>query len=194
VSNKVIYLDMDGVLADFIGGFLDIHNRSDLYNKYIAGEYPMDWAFEGEFGHDEEAWWKPIREQGKTYFWENLEPYPYSGNVVKAVKETGLEWYICTTPYYKNSDCVTGKINWLHKYLGPIENIIMIKDKYRLANENSFLIDDSDRNIEKFIKAGGGACLFPQTWNAARHSVNERLDVLRTCLSFFMEDSCVSVN
>jgi 5'(3')-deoxyribonucleotidase len=187
MPDKVIYLDMDGVLADFLESFFDIHERYDLTERYKNGEFPTNWDFDGELG-DEEDWWKPVREKGQVSFWENINPYPYSGNVVKMVKNTGLPWYICTTPYYGNSDCVYGKITWLHKYLGPIENIIMMKDKYRLAHENAFLIDDSDKNVEKFILAGGQACLFPQLWNAARTSSPDKLDVLRSCLDFFLQE------
>jgi hypothetical protein len=179
---------MDGVLADFMYGFLTIHGREDLAAKHEAGEYPMDWTFEGEFGMDEEEWWKPIREEGGIYFWESLNPLPYSGNIIKLVKSTGLPWYICTTPYYKNADCVHGKINWLHRYLGPIENIIMMKDKWRLAHPGAYLIDDSDKNYNKFIRAGGNGFLLPQTWNEARNQVNDRMGLLKYHLESFVEE------
>jgi 5'(3')-deoxyribonucleotidase len=190
MSSKIIYVDMDGVLADFMYHFLQVHNRDDLVERYENGTFPNDWTIEGELG-GEENWWPPVRKAGE-YFWANLNPYDWSGNIINMVKATGLKWYICTCPHYPHKESTSGKVAWLHKYFGEdFNNIIMIKDKYLLANENTYLIDDSNRNYDKFIAAGGNGFLWPQPWNDAKDQVNDRLSLLKLHLEAFVQEEAL---
>ena len=53
-----------------------------------------------------------------------------------------------------------------------------------MAHPGALLIDDADRNVKRFVRAGGMAYLFPQPWNSNRHRVYEdRLGEVRAIFS-----------
>lgn len=191
---KSIFIDMDGVLCDFCYGFLWAHGREDLMLRYENGEYPTDWNFHGDLGNEEDMW-KPVRKAG-IRFWLSLNPFEWTKNIISLVSSYGVPWYVCTTPYFL-SDCYKGKVEWLHTNIDKdLNNIIMIKDKFLLANKNTYLVDDSDANYRKFINHGGNGFLFPQPWNEARDSMNTRFSLLKFHLDEFVnsqteEEQCL---
>lgn len=187
-SNKVIYLDMDGVLADFIEGFINIHGRDDLMDKYKNGNWPQTWNFDNEFG-PLDTWWDKIDEIGEIY-WEYLNAYQWSNRLVMELEASEIPWYVCTTPRL-TPNCLSGKLKWLQHHLGNVD-VIFAKDKWRLAHSNSLLIDDNDINCKKFFKAGGQTCLFPQPWNAKREEAQYRMDVFLQALESFKEEKTLA--
>lgn len=62
-----IYLDMDGVLCDFVGAACKLHGRDPATVTH--------WNFFKDWGMTAEEFWRPIHEAGED-FWANLEPYP----------------------------------------------------------------------------------------------------------------------
>ncbi len=181
ISDKVIYLDMDGVIADFIEGFINVHDRDDLMMKYKVDEWPTTWNFDDEFG-PEPDWWKKVDEVGEL-FWEYLNAFKWANRLIMEIELTGIPWYICTTPRLSKF-CLAGKLGWLNHHVGNFE-LMMVKDKWRLAHENALLIDDADMNCNKFHKAGGQTCLFPQPYNSNRELVAHRMDYTLHCLETF---------
>jgi len=73
---------------------------------------------------------------------------------------------ILTTPIL-DPDCAAGKVEWIYKYcpkwlhrqylIGPM--------KHMCARPDALLIDDSDKNVDKFRAEGGQAILVPRPWN-----------------------------
>lgn len=166
-QNPVIFLDMDGVLADFMDPLLKVHNRYDLLAKYKAKQFPMTWDIEGELGTDAELW-APVDAAGAA-FWSDIPAYPWMKRLISTIQDTDIPWYICTHARHTSSS-YSGKVEWLHKHLGAdFENIIMTKHKHLLAHENALLIDDNEHNVNSFKAHGGNACLFPQIWNENRN-------------------------
>jgi 5'(3')-deoxyribonucleotidase len=185
-SDKVIYLDMDGVLCDFMEGFLNAHGRDDLMDKLKAEEWPMTWDFGGEFG-EQDNWWPKIDAMGEL-FWEYLNTYWWTNKILMEIGATGIPWYVCTTPRL-TKNCLAGKLTWLNHMLGEGNfDLIQVKDKWRLAHEKALLIDDNDKNCIKFHKAGGQTCLFPQTWNENRDLINHRTTYFQHCLETFASE------
>jgi 5'(3')-deoxyribonucleotidase len=184
-QSKVIYLDMDGVLANFSLGLVKAHKRADLASKVLDDNFPTDWWYNNELGTEEDIW-KPIDKLG-IKFWDSLLPYHYMEDVLTAVEDSGLPWYICTHSR-NNASSVGGKINWLAEHLGGwFEDIIMLKDKSRLAHPDALLIDDSNKNISMFRAYGGQAYLFPQPWNDANLFTNSRITGLAKSIKNFKE-------
>lgn len=188
-TDKVIYLDLDGVIADFTEGVFNAHDREDLVAKHSSGDWPIDWNYHGELG-EPDAWIKKVEELGEV-FWEYLNAYQWKNRLIMALEETGIPWYICTTPAPIPS-CLSGKMKWLQHHLGKF-NLIMIKDKWRLAHQNALLIDDNDTNCDKFFEAGGSTILFPQSWNANRDLVTERMDYFLKCLNVFSQETTLAI-
>lgn len=172
MPDPVIYCDMDGVITDFIEGLLWQHQRRDLVELYEQGSFPSDWLLGGSLGTEEDIW-RPVSKGGK-FFWENLNPYDWKDELLTRIRLTELPWYICTTPY-KSGNSYSGKVAWLDKHV-KFYDVIMMKDKYLLAHENALLIDDSDRNCQRFVEAGGNAILFPASWNNNRDKIDHRME------------------
>lgn len=182
-SDKVIYVDMDGVLADFVEGFINIHDREDLMEKFKQDTWPTTWNFDNEFG-PLDTWWDKIDAVGEL-FWEYLNTYWWTNKLLMEIGATGIPWYVCTTPRMTKT-CVAGKFLWLDHMLGVGNfKMIQIEDKWRLAHEKALLIDDNDKNCNKFHKAGGQTCLFAQPWNENRDLVDHRMSYFQHCLDTF---------
>ncbi len=155
-----IYLDMDGVCADFIKSAMKIFKREDLYTNWPKGIYNVEEAI----GISPAEFWKEIGKGGYK-FWSTLEELPEFKEMYAALLKIG-DVYFCTSPS-RDPDSLKGKLMWLQdRFGGSFRNYIFIKDKHLLAKKDSFLIDDFDENCEKFLKAGGNSILFPQDWNS----------------------------
>jgi 5'(3')-deoxyribonucleotidase len=150
----LILLDLDGVICNFIKGALSIHNQSG---------YPVkNWSFFKDWGMSSEDFWGKIDKD--TTFWESLEPYPWMGELVSLLPNFTLSTSPSFSPY-----CYYGKRKWVQKYFGyDFSNLMIGAQKELMAQSNRILIDDSEKNCERFISAGGHAILFPQEWNVNR--------------------------
>ena len=150
----VCFLDMDGVLADFVRGMCNAHmckNPFDdprNYGKWNLA--PMLGLTSVEF------WYKAT-----VNFWKNL-PWTDDG---KEIYDTCLKVFdrviICTHAH--NGEAMAGKYAWMQKHI-PNVPFIFIKDKYYLNKEGHVLIDDADHNIEHWPRNG---FLVPRPWNKA---------------------------
>ena len=139
----IIYLDMDGVIANFFDGFAKINGKKHW--KEIE---------------DCEA---KIKELANTDFFNTLEPYPTSVPLVDFIKDiAGPDWGICSSPLRgdtKNS--AFWKEEWLknHEFIPPEkENLIFTHNKAKFAKKNGLpnvLIDDKPDNIKAWQDAGG---------------------------------------
>lgn len=165
-----IYVDMDGVLFDFVGAACKIHNRST--------EDIHEWDFFKEWGMSDDEFWKPIVSIGHE-FWENLPLYPHAMDLLKVVEKYDPDWSILSSPagvghtYNGNLDyteCVTGKSASITKHFGVnvLFRSIFTRKKERLAIPGSILIDDNDKTVENFTSSHALGLLFPQKWNQHR--------------------------
>jgi len=139
-----VYLDMDGVLADFFGG-LAKRNNEDHW-KHIP---------------DKDA---SIRDIQGTDFFYTLEPFARAKNLVAFVKTTSDgDWGICSSPLRGDRDnSAFWKRIWLDRYgfMPEIENLIFTgqKEQYavnKIDGTPNILVDDKPDNIRRWIDKGG---------------------------------------
>lgn len=148
-----IFLDMDGVMADFVSGAIEAaalpltHDQVDRWNffePYMSAE---------EF-------WEHIHD---TYeFWEGLEPYPWAQDLVELCKQYGEVIFLSDSSHDDNAP--SGKVKWLrrHGFLNAdSSNYMLGHQKYLLGHNDGLLIDDSPANCSKWR---GKYILFPQKW------------------------------
>jgi 5'(3')-deoxyribonucleotidase len=157
----VVFLDMDGVVQDFVGAALDAHG-SDLTPDDIT-RYNMAEIM----GLSDEEFWVPIDAAGSE-FWRTLPEYPWFRPLLANLKRAAKKVVFCTATSGHVHEA-TGKRQWLTDRYGRHDHDwIMIRHKHYLAGTpRSVLIDDSPYNVEAFRQAGGCAVLFPQSWNVA---------------------------
>lgn len=162
-----IYLDMDGVIADFFGG---------LEKKYNTDHWK-------KIPHKEKA----IADLAGTDFFNVLEKYETSDELVKFVQEvSGGDWGICSSPLRGDRDnSAFWKRTWLTRmgYLPEIENLIFTGQKENFAVDKidgtaNMLIDDKPDNINRWIEKGGIGILY----QANQDSFEELKETIREYL------------
>jgi hypothetical protein len=150
VSDYKVYLDMDGVLANFNQRFKD-----------ISGMLPKE--FENKYG--KKAFWNLIDEDNKISFWVGIKPMPGAAELVNAVKKYNYE--LLTSPSTKKQSYL-GKILWVRNHsdiLGgkPRINFKRAKEKHKVKPELSqtdILIDDREDTIGRWNAAGGTGIVY----------------------------------
>jgi 5'(3')-deoxyribonucleotidase len=176
-SNKIILIDLDGVLAHFNKAVSDVFNID--YSNIEDNWTPGNWSIATELKLSEGEIWARINKI--ETFWEDIELYPYAKNLVKYLKSK-YEVNVCTSPSYQ-VHCATGKMKWLLKHkFGFGRNIVITPQKHLLAGPNKVLIDDMDANCDKFKKHGGETILFPQVWNSGGKFDGDRLEYIKSVL------------
>ena len=113
MTKKIIHIDQDDVLCDYMGAFI-----SDIKENPLI-RYP----------------------QSIPGFYLKLEPLPGAIDGVKLLQEK-YEVYIATRPSYMNAHCYTEKRLWIEKYLGleTCQNLALVPNKNLLIGD--YLIDD----------------------------------------------------
>lgn len=166
-----VFLDMDGVLADFFHAALARHGRADLAARWPQGVRDMAETM----GLSWEAFWTPLVADGPS-FWADLPALPWLEDLLGAV-ERHAPWTVLTRPHPEPA-CVAGKVAWMNRHLAArdggthFERFVLTRSKRLLAARGRVLIDDSEAMVASFRAAGGDAVLFPQPWNAAHDTAD----------------------
>ncbi len=153
-----VFFDLDGVLCDFVGGALKLHNRTDVPHASIQ------WGIEAQLGIEPAAFWEPLGYD----FWANLEPCQDGIDLLCAVSNhvgdigrIGLLTSPCNT-----DGCVDGKRAWVKRHLPQFSRRLFVGSAKELfAGPSKVLVDDNDANCDKFRHAGGLVTMPPRPWN-----------------------------
>jgi 5'(3')-deoxyribonucleotidase len=145
---SVIYLDMDGVIADFFGGIEALYNVDH---------------------------WKSIKDKEKIFvdlrdtdFFYTLETFENTTRLVDHIQNVAqqnkLRWGICSSPLRgDNYNSAYWKRRWLESNLlvpDDLGDMIFTQNKHKYTKDPvdrrpNILIDDKPENIERFNAAGG---------------------------------------
>ena len=156
IQSKV-YVDMDGVIADFFSALAEFRKVNHWKDK---GEITLDTS---------------IKELQGTNFFETLPVFPFAKNLVNLVKSyTGGDYYINTSPLRDDlENSRKYKTKWLQKHNFVPNDIIVTKRKESYAVDKktgipNILIDDRPKNLEKWVAKGG----FGIRYQANEDSIN----------------------
>lgn len=156
----IVLMDMDVVIANFVGGLIRSLQINITHDEYAT------WDHHKVLGFSDSHFWKATK---VGTWWLDLEPYDYAKEFVAKVREKH-EVVFSTSPGI-DSKCASQKVEWLrkHKLMSRSKNDFMLGPRKELmAGSGAVLIDDSDANVSRFMDAGGTAILFPQPWNELR--------------------------
>jgi len=168
---ETILVDLDGVLVNF-------HSPAFLYWGCSPNifDYPSQygWDIVDALNHQRKArglekvtpyqFWRGLDKE----FWATLPMYPYARTFMAGLERmVGQENItICTSAAF-DSECAGGKVEWINRELPAYRRQYFIGcQKFRLANPNVLLIDDSEKNVDSFREYGGSTLLFPRPWNS----------------------------
>jgi hypothetical protein len=138
-----IFCDMDGCLTNWFKAFRDLGPE---VTKGLEGN-----EYEEKYGRDE--LWKQIAEHGKLEFWSQMEWMKDGKKLWNYIKDKNPT--ILTTPA-DSQFSKDGKKIWCSRELDKNVPIIMKKEKWEEADENSILIDDYDKKIKDWKTKGKG--------------------------------------
>jgi len=170
---KHIFVDMDGVLTDFVGAAFRRIGRSIPLEQ-------VQWNFNEQLGLSADDFWELLDGHDASQFWRGIDPYPWYRELLAALGDT--PWCVLSTPS-QDPGCVKGKVEWLTKHIAPdFRDYILTPRKHFAASPGAVLIDDNDENCAKFVEHGGRAILFPQPWNANRDKTEDRIGFLREAI------------
>ena len=131
-----IYVDMDGVLVDFDGGY-----------EKLTGMTTREADKKGP-----EFFWKPISKAGAKW-WITLNWMPDGKQLWDYVKKYNPE--LLSAPSREEASKM-GKRIWVKRELPGAKLILRSADKKQeFASPTSILIDDREKNIEQWEAAGG---------------------------------------
>jgi len=127
MSKKILYIDMDGVVADFHKGVLDLCPDVDTKN------------FERDFDRVNR-----ICENNPDIF-HNLEPMEGAIDAVNKLFDV-FDVYFLSTPMWNVPPSFTGKRIWLEDHFGQKCEKRLILTHRKDLSIGDFLVDDSTRN------------------------------------------------
>lgn len=157
-----IYVDMDGVIADFFTELAKTHGVKHW--KDIPNKEESIMALQG------------------TDFFGRLPKFKTSDDLIAFVDEvTDGKWCILSAPLRGDYDnCSFWKKQWLMKQgYKPKEAIFTArKEKYALNKDDTpnILIDDKPENIDRWTKAGGVGILYQANENTLDYLKHQILD------------------
>ncbi len=144
-SASEIYVDMDGVLADFFGEWarlMDVDHFTDI-NKQ----------------HDINDALQKIRDTDD--FWLRLPMLPEAKKLLSLIKQVKGSYNICSSPLADDPNSEKHKRTWIEKNLSffPPDNVYITHNKPQYATNKdgipNILIDDYGKNIRDWEAAGG---------------------------------------
>lgn len=153
---KQVFLDLDGVITDFVGSAITYLNLQCLWEDLVR----WDAIYDHYWGTQEEFW----KELGDD-FWENHMSFTTDAKEILKVVDP-YEPCILTCPTPEGGS--TGKQLWIKKNLPDyyLEGRYLIGPcKAAASRPGSVLIDDADHNIYDWSMKGGQGILVPRPWN-----------------------------
>jgi hypothetical protein len=154
----VCYLDLDGVLVNFVAGALRLHGK-ELPPRDVCWNFPDLIGFAGDRAAD---FWSPLGFD----FWAGLDWTPEGRATLAAIEDAfGGSVVVMTSPC-NTPGAVEGKVAWIRRELPAYRRRFFVGPaKHYAAGPGKLLIDDSDDNAELFAGAGGRVLLVPRPWN-----------------------------
>jgi hypothetical protein len=139
----VCFVDMDGVLVDFVTGACRTHGSTLYLEPHL-----VSWGF-------------------PTQIWAGLGWTPEGKDLLAGVEAlVGAESIALMTSPCDTPGSVEGKVEWVRRNLPAYRRRLFVGPaKHLAAGPAKILVDDHDANVDKFRAHGGAAVQPPRPWN-----------------------------
>jgi len=174
--NPTIFLDLDGVVVDFIQGVIDWYGLDTSYDLMNHYQSILEVT-----GMSKSAFWKGLTEE----FWKDLKWTSEGKEFYSWLKTLGVPIVVLTKPTLNRA---TGKQQWIMREMPTLfkEGRYLIGgSKHHVAGPGKLLIDDDfEGNYIKWKEHGGTAVLYPQPWNPERktHFNGNKVDKVKEAI------------
>lgn len=163
MSNKKIFIDLDDTLLDTFRYLIKWHKRSTPYNCienlaiydltcFVRADNGVTFTQSNisQLGMTHEECWGLLPQD----FWNKIPIFYWAYELINLCEEmAGRKNVYILTKHIPTTDCVSGKVDWINKYLPQYsDRFIMCRNKYSIVDERSVLIDDSEENELEFLK------------------------------------------
>ena len=154
-TKKQLFLDLDGVFANFEQHYLDIFGH--IHNSI------SDWKMWRNVNSNENWWTTMLKFEYFDDMWNELKIY--NPTIITGCPKTNYE------------EASIGKKIWAKEHFD--ENVPVItclsKDKpLFMKNKGDILIDDMEKNCKRWNEAGGVAIqFFPENWKSVVDTIHE---------------------
>ncbi len=165
MSKPLVFLDLDGVVADFVGGACALAGVPNAADYRAPKPGLVSYSMAEQTGCADI--WARIQFRGEA-FWRGLDVLPWAVPLMEYLEARCSDLWILTSPaQFKIAPAaVHGKMEWVWKHLGyPQHRVIPLSEKSLLAGRGRVLIDDSDEQVDAWREMGGYAVHVPQPWN-----------------------------
>lgn len=171
------FVDLDGVIADFVGGALKLHGAENPYRKPGSPKGNATWDLVTKIGMSPAEFWAPMGYD----FWRNLPKTAEADDIMGFLLTRFDRNGICflTSPCNTNG-CMDAKRDWVFEHYPGVPILFSQSSrggyppKWFLAGLDSILIDDHGDNIKLWTQSSGHGLLVPRPWND-RHAEEHRL-------------------
>lgn len=176
----IIFLDMDGVLVNFMKGALTQFLGQKKAEEKLGQTQPESWHAPAGFELQlhlphltKEQIFDSIADNPR--FWVDLEPMPWAFDLMELAQSQAKQVRILTAPV-QHTNCHSQKAAWIEQYFPQLYKdraVILAKEKYLLAAAGRMLIDDNEQQTTDFRASSGSSILFPAPYNINyKHSKN----------------------
>lgn len=154
-----LYIDMDGVVADFDRAVIERFNITDK-DKLTDTRWSRD------------IWQKIVQD---PHFYRTLPKMPQADTMIKIARKfrDNLGWnlYMLTAIPRDNDmpDCIYDKVLWMQQYYPdiPVRFGPYSHDKQHFAKPGDILVDDKPSNIQEWRSQGGTAIQVTEDYDTA---------------------------
>ena len=168
MRNK-IFLDLDGVIADFTTGYCGLHGIPNPFLTDSSFRGDEAWDVVSQTGLSSEEFWAPMGRE----FWASLPKTEEADQIVEAIEATvGMDQTVFLTTPCLTEGCVEGKRDWVDEHYPGMPILFSsagkgshVGPKDFCAGQGCILIDDHTPNVRNWTKAGGIGFLYPRPWN-----------------------------
>lgn len=157
-----ICLDIDGVMANWHKPCAELFGLTE--DELMRRWPPMEFDIEHALGVTSEELWRRVDGGGAAY-WADLEETPWARRLYDYCKSVAPTIFLTTPSHHPPS--LAGKVEWMKRFTGndKFRDYLIGQKKFMCAKPGTVLVDDADKNIDKFVAAGGHGITFPRIWN-----------------------------
>lgn len=172
---KTIFVDLDGVLVDFVAEVCTLHNYTGPQSDFCGlGASWMERVC-GDRKKMEEFW---DTTGSSVTFWSRLRPTVEYLEILEVCEAAAPGSVGLLSSGACRPEAFAGKMLWVQAYLPLYRKHLFVGSRKELfAHGDAVLIDDWDENVSRWKSAGGHGILYPRPWNSL-HGYNG-MSVLR---------------